>query len=537
MSRPYTEILARQQNVLWGDRYARTMGQALFDCGLHDTPTTFHAYIRKPPFGGSYLLSAGQNIIREWLAEQWQFTPDVLDAMREEVAIDPQTGTEKRIFSEEFLKMISTAPLQLTIDAMPEGSLAFPDEPIYRISGPAWQALWIETPITNSLNSQALFATLASRMATIADGQPFVEYGLRRAHSIGGLSESRASYVGGAHGTSNDQAWLHYKIPASGTMAHAFVMFFDNEMDSFRAYLNTMPHNAVLLIDTFDTIQGVKNAIRASRETGKKIKSVRLDSGDLAFLSKQVRKELDAAGFTDTKVIASNNLDEFKIDQMKSREHSAIDIWAVGTRLATTDIESSAGIIVPSQASLGAVYKLASIAKGMDVAGFNRLRADIRAGKVPLDPAVIVDKIKLSQDAVKSTIPGELGVIRYLNEDGLLDGSTLVPYLGRSPIDTASGRLIHDIFSIRKDDPTRSKTFKAGTRAYDPLRPMLSFGKLVGTSETIHDARARGIEEMKRLDPAHTRLINPHRFVVGLESGLYQHRQAMIDKIKVNLAP
>ncbi len=529
MPRPYTEILARQQNVLWGDRYARTMGQALFTAGLHNTPATFHSYIRKNPFEGGYTMSAGQNIVAEWLSQQWEFAKEHIEFLREETVPDPVTKEPKRVFTDEFLDMVKDSKLELSIDALPEGALAFPDEPIYRVSGPAWQALWIETAVTNSLNSQALLATLTSRVTNVTNGQPVVEYGLRRAHSIGGLAESRASYVGGAAGSSNDQAAFYYKIPASGTMAHAFVMFFDNEEESFRAYLKAMPQNSVLLIDTFDTLKGVRNAIKVAKELNTPLKAVRLDSGDLAYLSREVRGILDEAGFAKTQIIGSNNLDEFKVDQIKNRENGAIELWALGTRLTTTDLDNG-----PSQASLGAVYKLASVGKGLDVASFNQIREDVRAGKIPLDPTVLVEKIKLSEQAAKSTIPGELTVVRMLTEDGKFNGSVLMPYLGVSPIDPTTGRLTRDVVSVRKDDPSLTKVFRAGSRAYEPLRPMFAFGQLVSPPETVHDARARGFEELARLDTSHKRLINPHKYVVGLEEGLYEKRRAMMAALRAS---
>ena len=528
MPRPYTEVLARQQNVLWGDRYARTMAQALFTAGLHDTPTTFQAYVRKNPFDGAYMMTAGQNIVAEWLSEQWEVSKEVIDYLRDETVLDPATGKQKPLFSEEFLDMVQNSPLQLSIEAMPEGSLAFPNEPIFRVTGPAWQALWVETPITNSINSQTLLATLTSRVVNVANGQPVVENGLRRSHSIGGVAEARATFVGGATGTSNDQAGFFYQIPAYGTMAHAFVMFFDNEEESFRTYMKSLPQNATMLIDTYDTLKGVRNAVKVAKEEGVALKGVRLDSGDLAHLSREVRTILDEAGFTKTQIIGSNNLDEFKVDQIKNRENGAIELWALGTRLATTDMDNG-----PSHASLGAVYKLATVGKGLDAAGFNQLREDIKAGKVALDPTVIAEKIKLSEQPAKTSIPGEVGVVRLLTEDGMLNGSILVPHLAMSAIDPATGRLSRDITSVRQDDPDRMKVFKAGTRAYDPLRPMFAFGKLVdGAKETVQVARARGFEEMARLHPSHKRLLNPHTFVVGLEKSLYEKRRDMMAAIR-----
>lgn len=539
MSRPYNEILAKQQTILWGDKYARTMAQALFSRGLHETPAAFQGYIRKTPFGGSYIMTGGQNIVAEWMRDQWKVTPEVLDYLREEVGFNPMTGKNEPLYTKEFLKWYKKAPLQLTIEAMPEGSLAFPDEPIYRVTGSIAQCLLIETPCSNSTNSQSLFATLASRIVYAGGDKPVTDNGLRRCHSIGGLAESRASFLGGFAGTSNDQAAMYYKLPSYGTMAHAYVMFFDTEIEAFRSYMQSMPHNCTLLIDTYDSAKGIDNAITVALEQGVRIgdvkiqsplKSIREDSGDLAEKASRWRQRLDAAGLTDSKIVVSNNLDEFKMDQIENTS-GKVNIWAVGTRAATTDIDPGSGIIAPSQASLGAVYKLVAVAKDLDVVAFNQLVSDVRAGRMALAPNVMTDKIKLSSDPAKTTLQGMQSVVRILDEDNMLQASVLTPYLEASPIDPATGRLTRDLVSVNRRDPSRVDVYKAGTKAYDPHRPMVTFGQFAPT-ETIHEGKARGFEQLKTLSAAHRRLINPATFDVGVEQGLYQRQQAMIRAIK-----
>ena len=527
MTRPYREVLARQQTVLWGDRYARTMAQALFSAGLHNTPATFQAYIRKPPFGGSYLVSARQGIVGDWLKHQWRFDEETLDFLREETVINPATGQPQRLFTDDFLAMLADSKPELEIEALPEGGLAFPDEPVYRVTGPAWQALWVETAITNSLNSQSLFATLASRMVETAGGEPVTEYGLRRAHSIGGLAESRAAWIGGVAGTSNDQATFYYHIPASGTMAHAFVMFFDSEVEAFKSYLSAMPHNSVLLVDTFDTLNGVKNAISAAQETGVKLKGVRLDSGDLASLSLEVRQMLDAAGFTDTRIIASNNLDEYKISQMKAEDKNAIEVWAVGTRLTTTDRDGT----TPAEASLGAVYKLVNVAPGLSMEKLNHLRDEARQGKV-VDLAAVRDRLKLSETMEKSSLPGELVPLRHYAENGQLVGSTLLSGFAESPVD-ALGRLTRDIVSVNKTNPGERIVYPKGSKAVLPLRPLAAF------NETIHEARTRAREELASLPEVYRQLVGAPRFPAGLDETLFTlwHKQAAAVRSKTHVRP
>ena len=249
-----------QHTATWADQYAFTMAQALHANDKHDQVTTFHAYIRKNPFEGGYLLTAGQNILMEWL-ENWHFDDADIEMLRAEVAKNPKTGQSERLYTDEFLDMLKDAKLEVSIDMMPEGEVAFPDEPIVRVTGPAWQCLMVEAAILNVINSQSLFATLASRIVDAAGGKPVLEMGLRRAQMLDGLEASRAAYIGGVEGTSNYLAKKHYGIPTSGTMAHALVMLYEDEIDAFTNYAKAMPQNTIFLVDTYDTIEGVKRAI------------------------------------------------------------------------------------------------------------------------------------------------------------------------------------------------------------------------------------------------------------------------------------
>ena len=264
-----------QKGPLWADQYAFTMAQALFAHDKHDQQVTFHAYIRKNPFGGGYLLTAGQNILSEWL-ENWSFSEEDIDVLRDEMAFNPKTGKEERLYTDEFLDMLKDAKLDVSIDMMPEGEVAFPDEPIVRVTGPVWQCLLVEAAILNTINSQSLFATLASRLREIAGGRTILELGLRRAQMLGGLEATRAAYIGGVDGTSNYLAKKHYGIPSSGTMAHAMVMLYEDELEAFREYAEAMPHNTVFLVDTYDTVEGVKRAIETCQNLGIKMKGIRL---------------------------------------------------------------------------------------------------------------------------------------------------------------------------------------------------------------------------------------------------------------------
>lgn len=322
----YKEPLA-EHSAIWGDQYALTMSAGLFENQEHNTQATFHAYIRNNPFNGGYLLTGGQNIIKEWLDKHWKFDEIDIERMRSETLPD-QDGNPTRLYSDEFIDMCANAELELTIDAMPEGELAFPDEPIYRVHGPLWQCLMVETPILNVTNSQSLFATLGSRLMTVAGGDPVLEFGLRRAQTIGGLEPSRGSYIGGISATSNNEAGKYYGIPTKGTFAHAWVMAQEDELESFKKYARAMPNNGVFLVDTYDTAEGVRKAVQACKEIGVGMNGIRLDSGALADLSKTARKILDEGGFPNAKIAASNDLDEKAITSLKA-EGAKIDIWGL----------------------------------------------------------------------------------------------------------------------------------------------------------------------------------------------------------------
>ena len=526
MTEPAYEEKLAQRGPLWGDLYALTMSQAFFTNKKHDLNTTFHAFIRKNPFGGSYLVTGGQNIIAEWLDKYWKFGPREQTWMRAQMVDDPATSEKKRLFTDEFIEYCANSKLELTIDAMPEGELAFPDEPIYRVHGPLWQCLMVETAILNATNSQSLFATLASRLVEVAEGAPILEFGLRRAQTIGGFESSRGAYLGGVAGTSNMEASMYYGIPAAGTFAHALVMTYEDELDAFKEWAGAMPYSGVFLVDTYDTLEGVKKAVQACKEKGVKLKGIRLDSGDLAWLSKEARKIMDDAGFPDAKVVASNDLDEDTIASIK-QQGGKVDLWGVGTNLATSK----------AQPALGAVYKLGAVFNGqLTQAEIDSTRALIEQGNFIVDENFVRDVIKLSEDAVKTTIPGELDVLRYVfrEADGRIryDGDTILPVLCKDPL--TGGKLNRPIVSVRKANDSMRKIFREQTEAYRPLQRMLDKGTLVSKLETVHIGRARAQEGLGRLDISHKRLKNPHTYVVGIEEGLYNQRRQMIDALRHN---
>lgn len=530
----YREKLA-EQSILWGDQYALTMAQAFHTNGKHNLNTTFHAYIRKAPFNGTFLLTGGQNIIFDWLEKNWEFTPAQIKIMQNKTIPDPATGQPVRLYTDAFIEMCRTAKLELTIHAMPEGELAFVDEPIYRVHGPLWQCLMVEAAILNATNSQSLFATLASRLVEIADGAPIMEFGLRRAQCIGGLESTRGSFIGGVIGTSNMQAEELYGIPTSGTMAHAFVMTYEDELDAFRDYIGAMPYNGIFLVDTYDTLNGVKKAIQACQEKGLTLKGIRLDSGDLAYLSKEARILLDEAGFPNAKIVASNDLDEATIAEL-NRQGAKIDIYGVGTNLVTSK----------AQPALGAVYKLGAVFDGdLSMAEIDAVRQLVQAGESPANDNFYRQVIKLSEDAIKTSLPGELDVLRYIFKDkagkARFDGDTILSNWGRVPLIGAApgedyGRLSDPVRSVRKNDDTRVKIFPAGTLAYSPLQLAFDAGARVAPFETVHDAQARAAVQLGMLASEHKRPLNPHTYVAGIEEGLFDSRKRMMRDIRAKVA-
>jgi nicotinate phosphoribosyltransferase len=528
----YVEKLA-EHSAAWRDRYALTMSQAFFSNDRHNTPVTFHAYIRANPFNGAYLLTAGQNIIRDWLADHWRFDARDIELMRNDMVID-KDGNAHRSFTDEFIAMCEKAKMELTIDAMPEGEIAFPDEPIYRVHGPLWQCLMVEAAILNAMNSQSLFATLASRLVDVAGGQPILEFGLRRAQTIGGLEATRAAYIGGVTATSNDLAHKYYGIPAAGTFAHALVMVYEDELDAFKEYASAMPYSGIFLVDTYNSLDGVKKAIKTCQDLKVNLKGIRLDSGDLTYLSKEARKLLNEAGFEKSSIVASNDLDEETISSIK-REGGQIDIWGIGTNLVTSK----------AQPALGGVYKIGAVFNDtMSIEDIDNIRIQIKAGVIPaVNDDIVRNVIKLSEQAVKVTIPGELDVIRFLTmNEGVpkkYNGDTILMNLSFDPLEPNklsgifdNNALSRDIISIRKYDESLRKRFLKGCAAYRPLTRMMDKGQMVWPHETIHEARLRAAQSLSLLDPAHKRLRNPHLYVVGLEKDLYETRKNMVFKLR-----
>ena len=362
------------------------MAYGYWKLGRAEQEAVFHLFFRKPPFRGGYAIAAGLGPAIEFVAE-FAFDASDIDYLASLTGNDGQP-----LFEADFLQYLAKLRLQCDIDAMPEGTVAFGQEPLLRVRGPMLQCQILETALLNIVNFQTLIATKAARICSAAAGDPVVEFGLRRAQGTNGaLAASRAAYIGGCSATSNVLAGKLFGIPVRGTHAHSWVMSFDTEADAFEGYARVMPNNAVFLVDTYDTLEGVRRAVEAGkqlRERGHEMAGIRLDSGDLAFLSIEARKMLDDAGFPNAQILATNDLDETIIENLKA-QGAKISVWGVGTKLVTAYDEPA----------LGGVYKL---------------------GAVRDEGGVWHPKVKLSEQAAKTSIPGILQVRRYETEAGFV---------------------------------------------------------------------------------------------------------------------
>ncbi|MBS0656080.1 MAG: nicotinate phosphoribosyltransferase, partial [Verrucomicrobia bacterium] len=350
--------------------------------GRAERTASFHLFFRRPPFRGGFTVACGLEAVIDFIAN-FSFSESDIAYL---ASIKNPSGAP--YFEASFLDMLKALKLTVSIDAVPEGTAVFPHEPLLRVEGPLLQCQLLESTLLNLINFPTLIATKAARICLAAQGDPVFEFGLRRAQGVdGALTASRAAYVGGCCATSNVLAGKTFGIPTQGTLAHSLVMAFDNEEEAFMAYATALPEACVFLVDTYDTISGVKNAIKVGRwleSQGKKMMGIRLDSGDLAQLSIESRKLLDAAGFTDVKIVASNELDEVIISELK-HQGAKISVWGVGTNLVTGK----------EQPALDGVYKLSAL---KDVAGQWK------------------HVLKLSEQLAKVSNPGRLQVKRFSYE-------------------------------------------------------------------------------------------------------------------------
>ncbi len=454
------------------DLYQLTMSYGYWKQGMQSYEAVFHVYFRENPFQGGFTIACGLKPVIDYL-QHFRFT-------REDVIfLSELTGSDNQpLFEYGFLEYLLNLKFSCTLHAVPEGSVVFPYEPLLRIQGPIIQCQLLETVLLNFINFQTLVATKAARVCLAAQGDEVLEFGLRRAQGPdGGLSASRASYIGGCSGTSNVLAARKWGIPVKGTHAHSWVMAFSQEIESFIAFAQALPNNCVFLVDTYDTITGVKNAIRVGkmmREAGFEMIGIRLDSGDMAQLSIEARKLMDQAGFQNAVIIGSSDLDEFKIETLKQRG-AMVNSWGVGTRMVTAF----------DQPALGGVYKLSAIRPP--------------AGQW-------VPKMKFSEEPEKASIPGMLQVIRYYQDDQNFADIIVNDWWSDEieAFDTFEGERI-----VIQDLPSNKL-----------LQIIFDEGKLVYLMRDIHQIRSYTQRQLSFFNQKYKLFVNPATYPVGLEDRL-----------------
>jgi nicotinate phosphoribosyltransferase len=474
--------------ALLTDLYQLTMACAYWKSDTIDKEAVFHLTFRAAPFEGGFTIASGLETAIDWLKD-FRFSDSDLEYLSTILGRD-----QRPLFQEDFLDYLRTLEFECDVDAVPEGTVVFPHEPLIRVQGPLLQAQLLETPLLNFLNFQSLIATKSARICLAARGEPVIEFGLRRAQGIdGGLTASRAAYVGGCAGTSNVLAGKTFGIPVSGTHAHSWVMSFDTEKQAFEEYGRALPSNCIFLVDTYDSLEGVRHAAEVGKELrqgGGELVGIRLDSGDLAFLSIEARKILDKGGFPNAVIVGSNDLDEHIIESLKS-QRAAINVWGVGTRLVTAY----------DQPALGGVYKLSAIRKP----GGSWER-----------------KLKLSEQAAKITDPGILQVRRFRTER---------EFIGDAIYDLESA-LPATVTIVDHLDVTRRKHFKKNAAYEELLVPIFRHGKLVYQIPTLEEIRERVQQQLGMLHPGIKRLVNPHEYPAGLELGLHELKTELVLKAR-----
>ncbi len=483
--------LYRESLSLLTDLYQLTMAYGYWKMGMADQKAVFHLSFRKKPFNGEFAVAAGLETALNFI-DNFQYSPSDLKYLE-----GLKAGDGKPLFEVEFLEFLRTLSFQCDIDALEEGTVVFPHEPILRVQGPILQAQLLESALLNIINFQTLIATKAARICWAARPDPVVEFGVRRAQGIdGALSASRAAFIGGCESTSNVLAGKVFDIPVRGTHAHSWIMAFEDEQIAFEKYAESIPQNCIFLIDTYDTINGVRKAIQVAlkmRQKGVEIFGVRLDSGDLAHLSISVRKILDEAGFPKVKIMVSNELDEFIINDLK-HQGAKIDIWGVGTNLVTSK----------DQSALDGVYKLSAME---DVSGQWQY------------------KVKISEQLVKVTNPGILQTRRYFDANGNVADMI---YDIHSTLE-GNSQFVHPL------DPTQWQSIPSNMQYIDLLIPVVRQGKRVYRSPPLEQIQKKAQADLARFHPGTRRFLYPQSYFVGLEKSLYEMKLNLIRDLKKKL--
>ncbi len=476
------ENLDKRNLSMLADFYEFTMGNGFIENKVENNIAYFDMFFRSIPEDGGFAIMAGVEQVIDYL-NNLEFTDE-----------DIQYFKSRAIFSDDFLDYLKNFKFECDVWAIPEGTPIFPQEPILIVRGPVIQAQLIETMILLTINHQSLIATKANRIVRAANGRPVTEFGSRRAHSYDSATlGARAAYIGGCIGSANTIADRDLAIPALGTMAHSWVQMFPSELDAFRAYARTYPDNCYLLVDTYNTLRdGIPNAIRVFNEEiiprGFRPKGIRIDSGDLAYLSKEARKMLDDAGFDDCTIMASSGLDEYLIEDLQS-QGACIDSYGVGERLITARDEPV----------FGGVYKLTAIE----------------------EDGLVIPKIKISANVGKITTPGFKQVYRLYDKDSNKAIADLVTEHDEIIDDEKAYEIFHPLFTWKRKIV---KNFYAKKL----LVPIFKKGKQVYDTPDIDDIRDYCKKEIDTLWDEVKRFEKPHEYIVDLSQTIWDVKDQLL---------
>lgn len=482
MNRKYTD----DSLALHTDLYEINMVQSYWEDGIHNKRAVFEVFFRKMPFGHGYAVFAGLEKVIDYL-RNFKFTESDLAYLRE-------IG-----YPEDFLTYLKTVRFTGTLRSVVEGEIVFGNEPLIRVEAPLAEAQLIETALLNIVNYQTLIATKASRIKQVVGDEPVAEFGTRRAQEMdAAIWGARAAVIGGCDSTSNVRAGKLFGIPVSGTLAHSMVQVYHDEYIAFHKYASTHK-NCIFLVDTYDTLKsGVPNAIRVAKELGDQIRfvGIRIDSGDLAYLSKKARKMLDEAGFPEAKIFASNDLDEHTIINLKA-QGAQIDSWGVGTKLITAF----------DQPALGAVYKLVAIEED---------------GK-------LIDTIKISGNPEKVTTPGLKKVYRIINKQNGKSEGDYITLDWENPQEEEPLKMFHPVHTF-------ISKYVTNFEAVDLHKNIFVDGKLVYELPTIKEIQNYVKKNLDLLWDEYKRILNPTLYPVDLSQACWDNKMANIEKVRQKVA-
>lgn len=474
---------AERNLTMLTDFYEITMANGYFKNNFKDTIAYFDMFFRKVPDGGGFVVMAGVEQLVDYLANL-NFTDEDIEYLR------------SKGFGEEFLDYLANFEFACDVWAIPEGTPIFPGEPIVKVKGPVIQAQFIETMILLTINHQSLIATKANRICRAAGDKTVMEFGSRRAQGAdGAIYGARAAYIGGCVGTACAISDEMFGVPALGTMAHSWIQLFDSELEAFTAYAKEYPDSCTLLVDTYNVLKsGIPNAIKTFDEVlkplGKRPKGIRIDSGDIAYLSRKARKMLDEAGYPDCAIVASNSLDEYIIRDMLL-QGAKVDSFGVGERLITSS----------SSPMLGGVYKIVAVEKNGEV----------------------IPKIKLSENVAKITTPGNKRTYRlYDNETGKAIAD-LIALAGENVLDTQTYELFDPDFTWKRKTVTNYTVREL-------LEPIFVKGKCVFEKKSVKEIRDYCKAQVDTLWDEVTRFENPHNYYVDLSQPLWDLKHDLLSK-------